>query len=151
MEGRTKFNYGHNSELITMKDINYMFNIINSDLSEEEKAIKLYSFCNLHSLINNRDLYNTLELKQVEKLKELIRVYRDYEAKGLFKSTKNPYKCTLEEIALRLKKINSVFEIMNSKTKDYTKVEQLLSLFKGAEEFRKSYALFNKYGKKMSV
>lgn len=148
MEGRTKFNYGYNSGLITMKDINYMFNIINSNLSEEEKAIKLYSFCNLHSLISNRDLYNTLELEQVEKFKELIRVYRDYEAKGLFKSAKNPYKCTLEEIALRLKKINSVFEIMNSEAKDYTKVEQLLSLFKSAEEFRKTYALFNKYGKK---
>ena len=147
MEGRTKFNYGYNSGLITMKDINYMFNIINSNLSEEEKAIKLYSFCNLHSLISNRDLYNTLELEQVEKFKELIRVYRNYEAKGLFKSAKNPYKCTLEEIALRLKKINSVFEIMNSEAKDYAKVEQLLSLFKSAEEFRKSYALFNKYGK----
>lgn len=148
MEGRTKFNYGYNSGLITMKDINYMFNIINSDLSEEAKAIKLYSFCNLHSLISNRDIYNTLELEQVEKLKELIRVYRDYEAKGLFKSAKNPYKCTLEEIALRLKKINSVFEIMNSDDKDYIKAEQLLSLFKSAEKFRKSYALFNKYGKK---
>ena len=87
-------------------------------------------------------------MEQVEKFKELIRVYRNYEAKGLFKSAKNPYKCTLEEIALRLKKINSVFEIMNSEAKDYAKVEQLLSLFKSAEEFRKSYALFNKYGKK---
>ena len=107
MEGRTKFNYGYNSGLITMKDINYMFNIINSNLSEEEKAIKLYSFCNLHSLISNRDLYNTLELEQVEKFKELIRVYRNYEAKRLFKSAKNPYKCTLEEIALRLNQISS--------------------------------------------
>ena len=88
-----------------------MFSIINSDLSEEEKAIKLYSFCNKSSLINNAELYNTLELEQVEKLKELIRIYKDYEDKGLFKSAKNPYKCTLEEIALRLKKINSVFEI----------------------------------------
>ena len=113
MKGRTKFNYGTNGGLITMKDINYMFSIINSDLSEEEKAIKLYSFCNKSSLINNVELYNTLELEQVEKLKELIRIYKDYEDKGLFKSAKNPYKCTLEEIALRLKKINSVFEILN--------------------------------------
>ena len=148
MEGRTKFNYGTNGGLITMKDINYMFSIVNSDLSEEEKAIKLYSFCNKSSLINNVELYNTLELEQVEKLKELIRIYRDYEAKGLFKSAKNPYKCTLEEIALRLNKINLVFEIINSDDKDYNKVEKLLSLFKSAEEFRKSYALFNKYGKK---
>ena len=131
-----------------MKDVNDMFSIINSDLSEEEKAIKLYSFCNKSSLINNVELYNTLELEQVEKLKELIRIYKDYEDKGLFKSAKNPYKCTLEEIALRLSKINLVFEIINSDDKDYNKVEQLLSLFKSTEEFRKSYALFNKFGKK---
>ena len=130
MEGRTKFNYGTYGGLITMKDINYMFSIINSDLSEEEKAIKLYSFCNKSRLINNVELYNTLELEQVEKLKELIRIYKDYEDKGLFKSAKNPYKCTLEEIALRLSKINLVFEIINSDDKDYNKVEQLLSLFK---------------------
>ena len=42
MKGRTKFNYGTNGGLITMKDINYMFSIVNSYLSEEEKAIKLY-------------------------------------------------------------------------------------------------------------
>ena len=63
MEGRTKFNYGTNGGLITMKDINYMFSIVNSDLSEEEKAIKLYSFCNKSSLINNAELYNILELE----------------------------------------------------------------------------------------
>ena len=75
MEGRTKFNYGNNRGLITMKDINYMFNIINSNLSEEEKAIKLYSFCNLHSLISNRDLYKTMKLKVYLKvLKILINV-----------------------------------------------------------------------------
>jgi hypothetical protein len=58
MEGRTKFNYGYNSGLITMKDINYMFNIINSNLSEEEKAIKLY----LENL----------------KLKKTIKIIKDY-------------------------------------------------------------------------
>ena len=42
-----------------------------------------------------------------------------------------------------------LFVLINRfKAKDYDKVEQLLSLFKSAEEFRKSYALFNKYGKK---
>ena len=88
MEGRTKFNYGTYGGLRTMKDINYMFSIINSDLSEEEKAIKLYSFCNKSSLINNVELYNTLELEQVEKLKELIRIYKDYEDKGYLKVLK---------------------------------------------------------------
>lgn len=148
MVGRTKLNFGTNGELITMKDINYMFSIINSDLNEEEKAIKLYSFCNKCHLFNSAIIYKNLELVQGEKLKELIRIYEDYEAKGLFKSAKNPYKCTLEEIALRLNKINEVFEIINSNDKDYNKVEKLLLLFNSTEEFRKSYALFIKYGKK---
>lgn len=148
MKGRTAFNYGYNSGLITMKDINYMYSIINSNLNEEEKAIKFYSFCNWWVLRNNIEIYSSLDLKEVEKLKELLKIFEEYEKKGLFKSAKNPYKCTLEEIALRLEKINLVFEIMNSDAKDYTKAEQLLSLFKSDEEFRKSYALFKKYGKK---
>ncbi len=148
MKGRTAFNYGTESGLITMKDINYMYSIINSNLNEEEKAIKFYSFCNWWGLRNNIETYSSLDLKEVEKLKELLKIFEEYEKKGLFKSAKNPYKCTLEEIALRLEKINLVFEIMNSSDNDYTKVERLLLLFKSAEEFRKSYALFNKYGKK---
>ena len=60
MEGRTKFNYGYNSGLITMKDINYMFNIINSNVSEEKKTIKLYSFCKLNIMISKIYLYNNL-------------------------------------------------------------------------------------------
>lgn len=147
MKGRAAFNYGTESGLITMKDINYMYSIINSNLDEEEKAIRFYSFCNWWGLKNNIKTYSSLDLKEVEKLKELLKIYEEYEKKGLFRSAKNPYKCTLEEIALRLEKINLVFEIINSNDNDYTKVEKLLPLFKSAEEFRKSYALFNKYGK----
>ena len=52
MEGRTKFNYGYNSGLITMKDINYMFNIINSNLSEEEKDMVFKEFAIIDANIN---------------------------------------------------------------------------------------------------
>lgn len=148
MLGRTGLNYGADGGIITMKDIDYMYNIVDSDLDEQAKAIKLYSFCNQASLKNSIELYNDLELKQVKKLEELVKIYKDYEKKGLFKSVKNPYKCTLEEIALRIKKLNSVYDIINSDNTDYAKAEQLLSLFKSAEEFRKTYSLYKKYGKK---
>ena len=38
MEGRTKLNYGNKRGLITIKDIHYMFSIINANISDEEKA-----------------------------------------------------------------------------------------------------------------
>ena len=147
MKGRTKLNYGSKGALITMDDINHMFDLINSDLDEDAKAINLYSFCNDSSLKNNIELYNTLGLKEVEKLKELLKIYKEYEEKGYFKIMKNSYRCTLEEIALRVKKINLVFDIINSTDNDYKKVEKLLTLFKGSKEFKRSYALLSKYGK----
>lgn len=40
MEGRTKFNYGFNSSLMTIKDIDYMLEKIDSNLDEEQKSRK---------------------------------------------------------------------------------------------------------------
>ena len=155
MEGRTKFNYGKQDYILRMNDLKYMLNIVDSDLSDQDKATKLYAFCNYHTLLNNRknyDMFITEDEKSmtflVDIITKLITIYEEYDKKGYFDLSRNPYKCTLEEIELRLIKINLVFEIINADDKDYNKVEQLLSLFKSAEEFRKSYALFNKFGKK---
>ena len=80
MKERTKLIYGTNSALINTRDINYMFSIVNSNLSDEEKAIQLYSFCDETSLIRNADLYRAFELEQTIKLNRLISIYKDYEA-----------------------------------------------------------------------
>ena len=148
MEGRTKLNYGNKHGLITIKDIHYMFSIINANISDEEKAIQLYSFCNDSNLINNIKLYDYLELEEINQLKKILEIYRIYEQKGLFKQLKNIYKCTLEEIALRLQKINLLNEKFSSNESDYKKIDFFLKLFASPEEFRKSYTLFIKFGKK---
>lgn len=92
-------------------------------------------------------MYKNLGLDFAEKLERLSTIYADYEKRGCFALAKNPYKCTLAEIELRLIKINRAIEIASSDINEYNKAEQLLELYQSAEEFRKSYALFVKFGK----
>lgn len=146
MEGRTQFNYGTGG-ILKLRDINYMFSIVNSNLSEEAKAVKLYSFCNKHNLKNSATAYNLFQLPGVDRINELMKIYEDYEKKQLFNIFKGNYRCTLEEIALRINKINEIYSVINSDVSDYNKAAKLLSFFNNSEEFRRSYALFIKYGK----
>jgi len=148
MEGRTRFNYGMKDSILSIKDVNYMLSIVNSDLSDEEKATKLYSFCNYYTILRNATMYQTLGLDDAEKLEKLKAIYDDYNKRGCFDLARNPYKCTLEEIELRLIKLNKAMEIVNSDINEYNKAEQLLELYQSAEELRKTYALFIKFGKK---
>ena len=62
-------------EIITVTDIDEMLNIISSDLSEEEKAEKLYEFCNETNIAKNFELYNTLDLKFVNNTENEIKLY----------------------------------------------------------------------------
>ena len=59
---------------------------------------------------------------------------------------KNPYKCTLIEIELRLIKLNKAMEVIKSNESEYIKAEQLLGLYKNSEELRRMYFLFIKHG-----
>lgn len=147
MEGRTKYNYGMKNNILSLEDIDYMFQIINSESSEEEKAKRLYDFCNYYTIEYNLKKYNLLLLlSESEKLNQIKKVYEDYESKGLFESLKGSYMCTLEEIKLRLLKLNKAYDIINSNDNEYSKAIKLLSLYKNSEELRKTYSLFLKHG-----
>lgn len=148
MKGRTKFNYGMQDSILGIKDVNYMLSIANSDLSDDEKATKLYSFCNYYTLLRNATMYKTLGLEDAEKIEQLKAIYDDYDKRGCFDLARNPYKCTLEEIELRLIKLNKAMDIVSSESNEYKKAEQLLELYQSSEELRKSYTLFVKFGKK---
>ena len=121
MKGRTKFNYGMKDSILSIQDVNYMLSIVNSDLSEEEKATKLYSFCNYHTLWRNAIMYKTLGLEDAEKIEQLKIIYDDYDKRGCFSLAKNPYKCTLGEIELRLIKLNKIMDIVISESNEYKK------------------------------
>lgn len=146
MEGRTKFNYGTNG-ILSLKDLSYMFSIINSNLIDEEKATQLYAFCNYSTLSKNYRYYSRLSLEKANKIKELMNIYDEYDKKEYFNLSKNPYKCTLQEIELRILKLKEIAAIIYSNDTDYNKVARLLSFYKSAEDFRKAYSLFIKYGK----
>ena len=52
MEGRTQFNYGPPKRSFTINDLKYMLDIVDSDLSDQDKATKLYAFCSYSSLLS---------------------------------------------------------------------------------------------------
>ena len=56
------------------------------------------------------------------------------------------YKCSLEELEIRIKKMNTIQTIMDSELSDEEKIEKLVLLYKNAETFRRSYSLFIKFG-----
>lgn len=147
MKEKPNLIYGTKDKILNTNDINYMFSIINSDLNDIDKAQKLYSFCNCYMLTKNFNMYKTLELEETQRLRKLKIIYEQYNKKGYFDLTNNPYKCSLEEIEIRLIKLNKAIEIVNSDMNDYAKSEDLLKLYPTAEELRKSYSLFVKFGK----
>lgn len=68
MEGRTAYNSIHPKYILDIKTIEYMYSIINSDIDEEIKAMKLYFFCNEACLLASSDIYEYLGLEEVKKL-----------------------------------------------------------------------------------
>lgn len=148
MISKTNFNNGSKENILSLEDIKYMLSIVDSDLREEEKAIKLYSFCNFVTIFRSSEHYKLFSSEEVELLKKLKKVYEQYDRKGYFLPNKNTYKCTLEEMENRILKLKEAYDIINSNESDYNKAEKLHSLYPSAEQFRRTYSLFIKFGTK---
>lgn len=144
---KAKPNYGMKNIVLTMNDVKYMLSIINSNLTDEEKAAKLYSFCDYYTISTNVELYTKLNIREVDILNRIMRLYKDYDLWGYFKLSNNPYKCSIEEMELRISKLNLAYEIVNSDDISYVKCEKLIKLFGSASKLKRSYTLFIKFGK----
>lgn len=142
-----KTKYG-SKYILKDEDIIKMFDIINSQKEENEKAYLLYTLCDYDTLKINCDRAKRFNLDKTDKLLQLLKIYQLYSEKGYFVLAKNSYKCTLKEAIDRLNKINLALEIVNSNIKDYQKADKLYNLYPSAEQFRKSYSLFIRNGKK---
>lgn len=135
--------------ILSEESINNIYNMLNSNLSESEKLIRLRSACKRLSIIADSLIYYHIELKDTETIMKLLFIYKYFENKiykVYFIKKDDIYKCTSEQIKERIVKINILNDIMNSDMSDYNKVEKFLELFNSVEEFRKSYSLFHKYG-----
>lgn len=133
-------------EVFSVQEVAKMMKIYNSDMDEKDKVKELAEICNLESIRHSISFHDMLNLKTVKDLKKLEALFERYERMDYFK---NPYKCSLKSIDVRvenLKKISSI--IKNEQFKNiYSKAEQLLAIYNSSEQFRRAYSLFIKYGK----
>lgn len=130
--------------ILRNEDIDYMLSIVESNLPDKEKAKILYSFCNFKTINDTLERENVDRKNDLERLKK---IYRIYDGNDYLPLSKKRYKCTVEDIELRVDKLAKAREIVLSSVKDYKKVEKLLILYKDLEDFRRQYSLFQRYGK----
>ena len=130
--------------ILRNEDIDYMLSIVESNLPDKEKAKILYSFCNFKTINDTLERENVGRKNDLERLKK---IYRIYDGNDYLPLSKKRYKCTVEDIELRVDKLAKAREIVLSSVKDYKKVEKLLILYKDLEDFRRQYSLFQRYGK----
>ena len=160
-------NYDFNvSNVLSIKDIKYMMEIVNSDLSEIEKAEKLYSFCTYVALNSSYNYYAPSNMvtsngklkKNVEKnfneaayafvsLTKLKKIYELYEKKGYAKKFATAYKCSSMDVERRVKKLLIISNILNSNLNIYMKADVAFRYFKNSDDFKRQYSLLIKFGK----
>ena len=138
---------GKGRKILNIKEISYLSKIVESELDDVKKMELMDNFCSYKVLTESINYYSRIgiDIKQFQCLKKIIDFCND---KNYIKYFKNPYKCSNEELDIKIKKLIQVNSILNSNVNDYIKVEALISLFKNSEEFKKSYSLLVKYGNK---
>ena len=136
------------THLLTIKEINYMYEILNSELEEKDKIAKLYSTCNYSNVCNSLaycKLKNS-DSREVKMLTIIKKFYEDKFSKEHMQKNTKCYRCSLEEMELRLDKIVEALSIIRSNEKEYEKAYKLYNLYKSSQEFKRSYTFFIKYG-----
>lgn len=132
--------------LLTEEEINNLITIINSDLSDFEKAKQLRAVCKGAVLLNNINKYETTDFKKAVILKRVLSYYEKYGQLGYMKTHYTPYKCTPEELGIRKEKLIKLSQTLNSNISEYNKAMTIFELYKDSEVFRRSYSLFVKLG-----
>ena len=136
------------NEVLGTKAIDYMLSIINSSLTDEEKAINLYSFCNEYYVEISSIHYDLQpESSWAKKMNIIKNTYRKYSSLGYFKPAKNSYRCSITELKERLKNLKQVSLIIKSDASDYEKGSKLIKMFKNKTSFERHFGIIIRYGK----
>lgn len=136
------------THMLSIKEINYIYEILNSELDEKEKITKLYNICDYSNVCNSLSyckLKNS-DSREVKLLTIIKKFYEDKILKEYMQTNKKSYRCSLEEMENRLDKIIEALNIIKSNEKDYEKAYKLYNLYKSSQEFKRSYTYFIKYG-----
>lgn len=137
--------------ILTQEEFDKIINIINSDLSDREKAVELGEimyYADLYSMFSNNFKFKTmLKIFNREDLEKIYAVYATYDEKNFFRASKKSYKCDVNELRFRLDTINKIDELLKKESTDVEKINILVDNFNDIEEFKKKYTLLLKHGK----
>ena len=134
--------------LLELNDIMYMFEILNSELAEDEKMKILYNICTYSNVCRSLDnfKYKNSKTREVTMLEAVKEFYED-NLFGIYnRKYKSSYRCSIEEMVIRLEKIVEARNIINTKESDYEKAYKLYLLYNNSYELKKQYTYFIKYG-----
>lgn len=122
-------------ETINIEKLTEINEIMDSNLSRNSKINKLLETCSdelLVKLFYNINGFDENEKEIIKKLNDYLSFYR-------------LYRISINELVNRLKKINSIYEMIISSNNDYQIADILIKSFKDSETLRKSYTEIRKH------
>lgn len=137
----------NNQDILLVDDVYLLMEIATTMYQDNEEylAKKLYRLCNYTKLNKNIKYYKKLGMKELEYLQKLKTMYDNFDKKGYFPFNNNIYRCSTEEIELRLSKVNELWSVFTKTNNPYFRIKEFLQLYDNIEKFRKSYTQFVNY------
>ncbi len=137
----------NNQDILLVDDVYLLMDIATTMYQDDEEylAKKLYRLCNYTKLNKSIECYKKLGMKELRYLQKLKTIYDKFDKKGYFPFNNNIYRCSTEEIEIRLSKINELWSIFNTTDNPYLRIKKFSQLFDSVEKFRKSYTQFVNY------
>lgn len=137
----------NNQNILLVDDVYLLMEIATTMYQDDEEylAQKLYRMCNYTKLNKSIECYQKLGMKELNYLQRLKKLYDKFDKKGYFPFNNNIYRCSTEEIEIRLSKINELWNTFNKTNNPYLRIRKFLQLFDSVEKFRKSYTQFVNY------
>lgn len=137
----------NNQDILLVDDAYLLLEIATTMYKDDEEylAQKLYRICNYTKLNKSIEYYKYLGLEELYLLQKIKTIYDKLDKKGYFPFNNNIYRCSTEEIEIRLLKINKLWATFNETTNPYIRIRTFLDMFESIEKFRKSYTQFVRY------
>lgn len=137
----------NNQNILLVDDVYLLMEIATTMYQDDEEylAQKLYRMCNYTKLNKSIKCYQKLGMKELNYLQRLKKLYDKFDKKGYFPFNNNIYRCSTEEIEIRLSKINELWNTFSKTNNPYLRIRKFLQLFDSVEKFRKSYTQFVNY------
>lgn len=125
-------------------DLDYMIEVINTNMNERDKALYLYSYCSINDLMRLKKS-GDISAEDKWKAEKVLDSYITYDLRGYFDSLKGIRRINLEKLKDKITDLKDVEKLMASEKSDYQKAEELLKKYKTSQRFAINYSILDKH------